>query len=99
MEDYSENILTLVGENGDELNLEFVDDMEYNGNLYSLWLPADMKEDDPEYGYVILRSATDEDGEEVFETVDDEAEEDEVFNKFMVLLFDDEDEEAGEDKA
>ena len=99
MEDFSNNILTLVGENGDELNLEFVDDMEYNGNLYSLWLPADMKEDDPDYGYVILRSATDEDGEEVFETVDDEAEEDEVFNKFMVLLFDDEDEEAGEDKA
>ena len=31
--------------------------------------------------------------EELFESIDDDAELDDVYNKFMVLLFDDEDEE------
>jgi hypothetical protein len=51
-----------------------------------------MDENDPDYGLVILRSVI-ENGEELFESVDDEDELNDVYEHFMVLLFDDEDEE------
>ena len=57
------------------------------------FLPANIDENDPDYGLIILRSVLDENGEELFESIDDDAELDDVYNKFMVLLFDDEDEE------
>ena len=36
---------------------------------------------------------TDENGDEVFESIDDDEQLQDVYEKFMVLLFDDEDEE------
>ena len=57
-----------------------------------------MDENDPDYGLIILRSVPDENGEELFESIDDDAELDDVYNKFMVLLFDDEDDAAEEDQ-
>ena len=64
--------------------------MDYNGSTYVAFLPANMDESDPDYGMIILRSTLDENGEELFESVDDDDELDDVYNKFMVLLFDDE---------
>ena len=55
-----------------------------------------MEEDDPDYGIIILRSVIDEKGEEVFESIDDEDELDDVYQHFMKILFDDEDEETQE---
>ena len=52
-----------------------------------------MDESDPDYGMIILRSVLDENGEELFESIDDDAELDDVYNKFMVLFFDEEEEE------
>ena len=42
---------------------------------------------------IILRSVVNEKGEELFESVDDDDELQDVYEHFMVLLFDDEDEE------
>ena len=70
-----------------------IDEMDYNGSTYVCFLPANIDENDPDYGLIILRSVLDENGEELFESIDDDAELDDVYNKFMVLLFDDEDEE------
>ena len=50
-------------------------------------------EDDPDYGFSLLRVVEDEDGNEVFESIDDEDELQDVYERFMVLLYDDEDEE------
>ena len=48
---------------------------------------------------IILRSVLDESGEEIFESIDDEAQLQDVYEHFMVLLFDDEDEgENGEEE-
>ena len=89
-------IMRLLDDDGQEFELEVLDTMDYNGNTYMAFLPADMEEDDPDYGIVILRSVLDEKGEELFESVDDEKELDDVYQHFMKILFDDEDEEVRE---
>ena len=52
-----------------------------------------MDEEDPNFGMIILRSILDENGDTLYESVDDEDELDEVYNEFVKRLFDDEDEE------
>ena len=87
------NIISIIDDEGQEFNLEIIDSIDYNGESYTLFLPADMDEKDPDYGYIILRSAFEEDGEEVYESIDDDEELQDVYEKFMLLLFGDEDEE------
>ena len=95
-EEFGSDYITIIDDDGQEFELEVLDSMDYNGNTYMAFLPADMEEDDPDYGIVILRSVLDEKGEELFESVDDEKELDDVYQHFMKILFEDEDEEAGE---
>jgi len=93
-EEYGNDIVTIVDETGEEFSLEVLDTMDYNGKTYLAALPADMDENDPDYGLVILLCTEDENGEEVFDTIDDEAELDDVYEHFMRILFDpDEDEQ------
>ena len=56
-----------------------------------------MKEDDPDYGFILLRVVEDENGDEVFESIDDEDELQDVYERFMVLLYDDEDDEDSQE--
>lgn len=58
-----------------------------------------MDENDPDYGMIILRSVLDESGEEIFESIDDEAQLQDVYEHFMVLLFDDEDRERERERG
>ena len=87
---FGDDFITLEDDDGNEVVLELVDTMDYNNQTYNCFVPADMDENDPEYGMIILRVVTDENGEELFESVDDEAELNDVYEHFMVLLFDDE---------
>lgn len=92
-EEFGSDIITIVDDDGQEFELEVLDTMDYNGKTYTAFLPTNMDEDDPEFGMIILRSVLDEKGEELFESVDDDDELQDVYEHFMVLLFDDEDEE------
>lgn len=91
-EEFGSDFITIIDDDGQEFELEVLDSMDYNGQTYVAFLPANMDENDPDYGLVILRSVIDN-GEELFESVDDEDELNDVYEHFMVLLFDDEDEE------
>lgn len=91
-EEFGNDFITIIDDDGQEFELEILDSMDYNGSTYVAFLPANMDENDPDYGLVILRSVI-ENGEELFESVDDEDELNDVYEHFMVLLFDDEDEE------
>ena len=91
-EDWKDTV-TIVDDDGQEFELEVLDSMEYRGQTYMLFLPADMSEDDPDYGYIILRAVEDENGEELFESIDDEEQLQDVYEHFMVILFGDEDED------
>ena len=92
-EEFGSDFITIIDEDGQEFELEVLDTMEYKGQSFAAFLPANMDEDDPDYGMIILRSVIDEKGEELFESIDDEDELQDVYEHFMVLLFDDEDEE------
>ena len=96
-EEFGGDFITIVDDDGQEFELEVLDTMDYNGESYTAFLPADMDENDPDYGIIILRSVLDEKGEEIFESIDDEAQLQDVYEHFMVILFDDEDEANGDE--
>ena len=93
-EEFGSDFITIIDDDGQEFELEVLDEMNYNGETYVAFLPADMKEDDPDYGIIILRSVEDENGDELFESIDDEDQLQDVYEHFMVLLFDDEEEDG-----
>lgn len=92
-EEYGDSFVTMVDENGEEFVLELLESIDYKGATYTAFLPADIDENDPDYGLVLLRNAVDENGDEVYDTIDDEDELNDVYEQFMRILFDDEEEE------
>ena len=92
-EEFGGDFITIIDDDGQEFELEVLDTMDYNNETYTAFLPADMDENDPDYGMIILRVVQDENGEDLYESIDDEAQLQDVYEHFMVLLFDDEDEE------
>ena len=82
----------ITDEERNNFKLEIVGDVEYEDELYRVFLPTDIDEDDPDYGFIILK-CTQVDGEEMLDSVDDEELLEKVYAVFMEELFDDEDEE------
>ena len=101
-EDYGSDFITLEDEDGSEFELEHIDTLEHNGETYMLFLPADMDEDDPDFGFVILK-VTEENGEELLGSIDDDAELNAIYDIFMERMFaedeDGQDEDTPEDGA
>ena len=93
-EEFGSDFVTIIDEDGQEFELEVLDTMDYKDQTFMAFLPADMDENDPDYGIIILRVALDEKGEEVYESIDDDDELNDVYEHFMAILFDDEDESA-----
>ncbi len=92
-DEFGSDFITIVDDNGEEFELEVIESMDYNGKTYMSFLPADMAEDDPDFGFILLRVVEDENGDEIFESIDDDAELRDVYERFMTLLYDDEDED------
>ena len=90
-EAFGSDFITIIDDDGAEFELEVLDTMDYNNQTFVAFLPADMDENDPDYGIIILRSVLDENGEELFESIDDEDELQDVNEHFSRILFDDED--------
>ena len=91
-EEYGPDFITVTDEDGNDIELELLDVLEYNGQTYMAFFPAVLEEgdeDSDEYGMVILKSIT-ENGEEMLSTLDSEEELTEIYDKFMELLFEDE---------
>ena len=89
-EEYGNNFITVTDDDGNEFELEHLDTLEMNGELYMAFLPADMDEDDEDFGLVILK-VTEQEDEELLSTVDDESELDEVYARFIERLSSDDD--------
>lgn len=90
-EEFGPTFVTVTDEDGKELVLEFVDALELNGQLYQAFFPAGTEEeDDPDTGLVILK-VLHEDGEDLLSTLDSDEELEEVYDRFMELLFEEED--------
>ncbi len=86
------DLLTIEDENGETFELEVLGTFEVNGKEYLAALPADMEEDDPDYGIILLR-VEEEDGMEVYDSIDDDDELDLVYETYMQILESEEDAE------
>ena len=92
-EEYGPTFITVTDEDGREIVLEFIDALEYNGQQYQAFFPAETEgeeEDDPDNGLVILK-VIEEDGEDLLSTLDSDEELDAVYDLFMESLFDEDD--------
>ena len=95
-EDFGPNFITLTDEDGNDIELEYVDAIEVDGQTYMAFFPTvDDEADDAaaeDFGLVILKSVM-ENGEELLSTLDSDEELDKVYDLFMEQLMADEDEE------
>ena len=88
-DDYGNDFITITDDDGNETELEHLDTAEINDELYMAFLPADMDEDDEDYGLIILK-VVEEDNEDFLTTIDDEDELSTVHDVFIKRLSDDE---------
>ena len=91
-EEYGPDFITLTDEDGNEFELEHLGTLELNGTIYMSFVPADMDEDDEDFGLILLK-VVEKDGEELLADIDNEEELNEIYEQFMEVLFEDEEEE------
>ena len=91
--EFGNDFMTIIDDDGNEFNLELLDTIDYNGETFSAFLTADMDEDDHDYGLILLSVTEDENGDELFESIDDEEKLEEVHNMFITIFEAEEDDE------
>jgi uncharacterized protein YrzB (UPF0473 family) len=86
-------VITLIDEEDKAIDFNLIDVFELNGQRYAVLQPVDpaevedgMDEDDA----IIFRLDTDEDGEEIFAYIEDDAEWEAAIDAYNDLLFDEE---------
>ena len=95
-DEFGPNFVTLTDDEGNDIELEYVDALEHNGTTYMAFFPvveedSEDEENEEEYGLVILKSQM-ENGEEFLVTIEDEEEIDKVYDLFMEQMMEDEEE-------
>lgn len=88
-EEYGPDFVSVTDDEGNEFELEHLGTLEYDNRQYMAFVPADMDEDDEDFGLILLK-VIEQDGEQLLADIDDEAELDAVYEKFMEELFEDE---------
>ena len=92
-EQFGNDFITIIDDDGNEFELELLDTIDYNGESFCAFLPTDMEEDDPDYGLIILRLVVDENGDELFESIDEDDKLQEVYEMFMTIFEAEDDDE------
>jgi uncharacterized protein YrzB (UPF0473 family) len=94
-EAYGPDFITITDEDGKEIELEFIDALEHNCQLYMAFYPTEAEgeevDDEEEYGLIILKQVV-ENGEELLSTLDSDEEAEEVYDLFMESILEDEEE-------
>ncbi|MBR5491013.1 MAG: DUF1292 domain-containing protein [Oscillospiraceae bacterium] len=88
--------ISLTDDEGATFKLEVLGEVEFGEDVYGVFLPTDMDEDDPDYGFVILQ-VIDNGGEVEYASVDDEEKLQKVYAIYMEEVFADEEEEEEEE--
>lgn len=95
-DEFGPSFITLTDEDGNDIELEYVDALEYEGQTYMAFFPAvedEADEESEDYGLVILKSVM-ENSEELLSTLDDEAELEKIYELFMEQLLAEEEENS-----
>ena len=94
-EEFGGDFITIADEEGNEFELELLDTIDLDGKSYSVFVPADIENmdvNDPDYGLIFL-SNREENGEEFFDSIDDDDELNRVYEAYQAIL----DAEEGEE--
>ena len=94
-EEFGPEFISITDEDGNEFELEYVETIEYQGQVYMAFFPADTGEaENEEEGGLIILKVIEVDGEEQLSTLDSEEDLEAVYDQFMEALFqEDEDNE------
>ena len=87
-EEFGNDYLTIEDEEGNTFELEVLGGFDFEDRSYMAALPADMEETDPDFGIILLR-IEEEDGEEIFASIDDDDELEAVYQALMDLIYED----------
>lgn len=77
---FDRDIMSLQDEDGNDLEVELIDTVEYNGETYYAFIPVDMNLDDS-YELIIMKLELDGE-DEILATLDNEEEYDEMYQIF-----------------
>jgi len=91
MDQFGSDFITIVDDDGNEFELEVLSELEYNGCTYLAVIPAGDSSDELQLEVSILKS-TEEDGESILSTIEDEEELQAVYDLIMDELYEEEDE-------
>lgn len=101
-EEFGPDFITIIDEDGNEIELEYLHALEWNGNQYMAFIPAGALDEEPEkeaeskeeddQGLILLKVVV-EDGEELLSTLESEEELNAVYEQFMTVLFEDDEDE------
>ena len=84
-DEFGNDFLIITDDDGNEFELEHLETIELNNQVYMAFLPADMDEEDEDFGIVILK-VVEEDNEDVLVSINDEEELNIVFEHFVDLF-------------
>jgi len=90
MDQFGSDFITIVDDDGNEFELEVLSELEYNGCTYLAVIPAGDSSDELQLEVSILKS-TEEDGESILSTIEDEEELQAVYDLIMDELYEEED--------
>lgn len=86
-EELESEVYTLTDENGDEHDFELLAQAEIEGVTYLAMIPVEEQDEEADtFEYIILKGQTDENGEDVYLTIDDDDEFEKVADYFDDLL-------------
>ena len=88
---FGNDFVTISDDDGNDFVLEHLDTIEIDDVFYMAFYPTDIDEDDEDFGIVILK-VTEENGEEVLVSVDDDDLLENIYDRFVDRMMEDEDE-------
>jgi len=91
--DEQNNVVELIDEDGKTLSFEYLMTLDYGENEYVILMPLEPYDDSDELTgeeVVILRIEQDENGDDIYVSIEDEKELDEVFDAFSEIIAQDE---------
>ena len=97
--DMDDNLVVLQDEDGNDITFEHLMTLEYKGSSYILLEAQQDMEDCLQGESIILRIEQDDNGDDMYATIEDEAEYQEVFQKCLDAIEEsDAEDEGGNDK-
>lgn len=99
MQDEDEHLVILQDENGKDVPFEHLMTLDYKGSSYILLEARQDMEDCLQGESIILKIEQDENGDDLYATIEDEAEYEEVFQKCLDAIEEQDGEETDEDEG